>query len=72
MYVNFVTYYIFVLPFAYYFSFHCKVFTSDGMPLGLIGLWFGYVVGPMHQIVMYAILIKHCNWDQAAINAQER
>lgn len=50
MYVNLVTYYVFVIPLSYYFAFHCNVLLSDGgqKPLGLIGLWFGFVVGLLH------------------------
>lgn len=72
MYVNMVTYYVFVIPMAYYFAFQCKILNNGEKPLGLIGLWFGFVVGLLHQIIMYTLLIKKCDWEQASIRAQER
>lgn len=53
MYINIVTYYVLVIPLSYYFAFHCKVLNDGQKPLGLIGLWFGFVVGLLHQIIMY-------------------
>jgi|OM-RGC.v1.031709378 Na+-driven multidrug efflux pump len=63
MYVNIVTYYVFVIPLAYFFAFKCKVLSNGEKPLGLIGLWFGFVIGLLHQIIMYSVLTKHTDWE---------
>lgn len=67
-----VTYYVFVIPLSYYFAFHCHLLTTSEKPLGLVGLWFGFVIGLLHQIVMYAVLIKNTDWHSASVKAQER
>ena len=72
MYINFVTYYVLVIPFSYYFAFHCKALDDGKKTLGLIGLWFGFVIGLFHQIVMYEILIEKCDWVQASKDARNR
>ena len=43
MYVNFVTYYVIVIPLGYYFAFHCKFVINGDKPLGLVGIWLGFV-----------------------------
>lgn len=71
MYINIVTYYVLVIPLSYYFAFMCKVLDGE-KPLGLIGLWFGFVVGLLHQIVMYSLLIEYSDWDLAIKEAKNR
>ena len=63
MFVNFVTYYVFVIPLAYLFAFKWKVLNHGEKPLGLIGIWFGFVIGLLHQIIMYEVLIKNTDWE---------
>ena len=65
MYINMVTYYALVIPFSYYFAFHCKHFSLDGKPLGIVGIWFGFVIGLLHQNIMYKILIERSDWEEA-------
>ena len=72
IYVNIVTYYVLVIPLSYYFAFHCKILNGGQKPLGLIGLWFGFVVGLLHQIIMYLVLIRQSDWDLAIKQAKQR
>ena len=72
MYVNAVTYYVLVIPLAYFFAFRCKVLSHGSKPLGLIGLWLAFVIGLLHQILMYSALIKNADWELASAKAQER
>lgn len=69
MYINVVTYYVLVIPFSYYFAFHCYV---GPKPLGILGLWFGFVVGLSHQIVRYTLLINNADWEKASQEAFNR
>ena len=69
MYINIVTYYIFVIPFSYFFAFHYHLLISSKKPLGLVGLWFGFVIGLLHQIIMYGVLIKNSDWHAACVKS---
>lgn len=69
MYVNFVTYYVIVIPLGYYFAFHCKFVINGDKPLGLVGIWLGFVLGLLHQIIMYTIMIKRSDWQLASKKA---
>ena len=37
--------------------------------LGLKGIWIGFVIGQMHQVLMYIYLIHKTNWRQASYKA---
>ena len=72
MYINMVTYYVLVIPLSYFFAFRWKILDNGEKPLGLIGLWFGFVVGLLHQIVAYSLLIENSDWDLAIVEAKTR
>ena len=65
MYTNFITYYIIVIPSAFFLCF------SQGM--GIKGLWFAFFIGLTHQIVAYLYIIhKLSDWDEIVAAAKKR
>lgn len=72
MYVNIVTYYVLVIPFSFYFAFHCRILDNGTKPLGVMGLWLGFVIGLLHQIIMYHVLIENTDWFKACKEARKR
>ena len=49
MYINFVTYYVIVIPLAVYFTFNKN--------LAIHGIWLAFICGMIHQISAYLVLI---------------
>lgn len=64
-YVVFFAFYFISLPAAYLFAFP--------MEWGMIGLWYGIVVGSIIEVILYFILLRFfCNWDKLAVEISER
>lgn len=75
--VNLITYFVFVLPFSFFFAFRhgervqteyetgfwfTYVVHKTKPGLGVPGLWLGVTVGLFYQIVSYAMLVVKADW----------
>jgi multidrug resistance protein, MATE family len=54
MLINAVTYYVFMVPLAYYFTFKRE--------MGVTGIWVGFALGILHQICAYLLAIHRTDW----------
>lgn len=67
-YVNFITYYIIMIPLAYLLT-----FKFPNPPFGFFGIWYASIVAMCNQSVMYYIIIWYrTDWQQSAVEAFQR
>ena len=64
MYINFVTYYVFVVPLSYLFTFKQN--------LGIKGIWYASIIGIIHQICAYLFVIHKSDWEKIKNESIER
>ena len=86
--INLISFYVFCIPLCYLFTFvygRSKVVTTDytetqsdiyldeeRVGLGISGLWIGFSIGLLHQVIRYLYLIHSASWEQAIEDAKER
>ena len=73
MWVNCVTYYIFVVPLAVFFTFFYKAEKhSFERGIGLRGIYLAMFIGMIHQITAYLLLILYSDWQKIIYESEDR
>jgi MATE family multidrug resistance protein len=61
----FFAFYVVSLPGAYFFAFT--------MEMGMVGLWWGVVVGSISEVILYFFFLRFwCDWKNLAIEISQR